>query len=241
MRETGVAGQAKPLLQAQLKGVAGSLLLDVALDVQASWTVLFGPSGAGKSTVLRALCGLTAVREQHVVLAGSDLTRMPAHRRRIAMVAQQPALFPHLTAQENVVFALLARADVSRRERAAEALRLLRRFRAEGAATKYPGSLSGGELQRVALARAIAPEPRLLLLDEAFSGLQTELRAELVDEIRRWQAGSGVPVLSVTHDVGEALACAEEVLRMSNGRIVRRGLPLDVLAEELASLREQLG
>ena len=101
--------------------------------------------------------------------------------------------------------------------------------------------LSGGEQQRVALARAIASSPRVLLLDEAFTGLHTHLRTELVDEIKRWQRDTGVPVISVTHDVAEALACADEVVRLADGCVVTQGRPQDVLADERIALLRQLG
>ena len=157
------------------------------------------------------------------------------------MVAQHTALFPHMTAIENVLFALKTRDGAPHSERVAAARRLLRRFHTRDAAGKYPRMLSGGEQQRVALARAIASSPHLLLLDEAFTGLQTHLRAELVDEVKAWQRASGVPVVSVTHDVAEALACADDVLRIADGRIVGQGVPQDVLADERAALLRQLG
>ena len=229
------------LLQTRLRGVAGSLTIDISFELRASWTVLFGPSGAGKSTVLRALCGLKALPEQQVIFTGVELTRIPSHRRRIAMVSQQTALFPHMTAAENVLFALKTREDLPRSESASEVRRLLGRFHAGDAAGKYPRMLSGGEQQRVALARAVASSPRLLLLDEAFTGLQTPLRTELVDEVKAWQSEGGVPVISVTHDVAEALGCADEVLRIADGRIVAQGRPHEVLAAERAALLRQLG
>jgi ABC-type Fe3+/spermidine/putrescine transport system ATPase subunit len=229
------------LLHARLRGNAGSLAIDVAFEIRKSWTALFGPSGAGKSTVLRALCGLALRSEQHVVMNDADLTRVPPHRRRIAMVSQDTALFPHMTALENVLFGLRVSEDLPRSERASEAHRLLACFHAGDTASKYPRMLSGGEQQRVALARAIASSPRVLLLDEAFTGLHTHLRTELVDEIKLWQRDTGVPVISVTHDVAEALACADEVLRIADGRIVAQGKPQDVLADERATLLHHLG
>ena len=229
-----------PLLRARLRGTAGSLTVDAAFELRVPWTVLFGPSGAGKSTVLRALCGLTLLTEQHVVLNGVDLSRKPSHQRQIAMVAQQTALFPHLTAMQNVLFGWKARDDRSRRERATEVRHLLARFHAADAADKYPRMLSGGEQQRVALARAVASSPRVLLLDEAFTGLQSDLRTELVSELKQWQRETRVPVLSVTHDVSEALSYADEVLRMVDGRIVAQGRPEDVLAGERDALLRQM-
>ena len=228
------------VLQARLFGRAGSLALDMDFETRCSWTVLFGLSGAGKSTVLRATCGLTSLPEQQIVLDGIDLTRQPSHRRRIAMVAQHTALFPHMTARENVLFSLNARGELPRDQRSAHADRLLAQFHAGGVAGKTPRELSGGEQQRVAIARALASSPRLLLLDEAFTGLQSHLRADLVEEVKQWQRTSDVPVLSVTHDVAEALACADEVLRIANGRIIAQGRPGNVLADERDALLRQL-
>lgn len=240
---TGFEGEAaRPrLLQARVRGHAGSLAIDLAFELRSPWTVLFGPSGAGKSTVLRALCGLTKLPQQQVELGGVDLTRTPPHRRRIAMVAQGAALFPHKTAMDNVLFSLNARGDLPSGERVAEAGRLLRRFHAGEVAGQYPRTLSGGEQQRVALARAVASSPRLLLLDEAFTGLQSHLRSELVYEVKQWQRESGVPILSVTHDVAEALACADEVLRIAEGQVVAQGDARDVLHDERTVLLDQLG
>ena len=230
----------RALVEARLRGSAGSLALDLAFELHSAWTVLFGPSGAGKSTILRALCGLTGLREQQVLLNGLSLTNVPCHRRRIAMVSQNTALFPHMTALQNVLFALRSRDDLSRSEKLTEARSLLDRFHAAEDAGKYPRMLSGGEQQRVALARAIASSPRLLLLDEAFSGLQTHLRTELMDEVKQWQRDSGLPVISVTHDLAEALGSGDEVIRIADGRIIAQGSPEIVLADERAALLREV-
>ena len=228
------------LIEARLRGHAGSLPVKFAFELCSSWTVLFGPSGAGKSTVLRALCGLSDLQEQHVVLQEANLTGVPAHRRRIAMVSQNTALFPHMTALENILFSIRVRGGFSRTDGAAEARRVLERFHVSDAAEKSPARLSGGERQRVALARAVASRPRLLLLDEAFTGLQTDLRTELVEEVKGWQRDTGVPVISVTHDVAEALGSADEVVKIDQGRTIAQGRPEDVLANERETLLQQL-
>jgi molybdate transport system ATP-binding protein len=151
-----------------------------------------------------------------------------SHRRRIGMVAQQPALFPHMTVRENVQFAGSA-PDA-----------LLERFHVEHLAGRRPMEISGGEKQRVAIARAVAARPRLLLLDEALSGLQDTLRATVLAELKAWQRETGTPVLAVTHDPAEAASSADEVLRLDEGRVVARGPARQVLAPELGRLRVAL-
>ena len=208
------------------------------MHLRERWTVLFGPSGAGKSTVLHGLCGLISLPRQHVVCDGIDLSRVEPHRRRLALITQHPSLFPHISAWDNVLFSLRARNDMPRREYADEAKRLLHLFHGERLARKFPHDLSGGEQQRVALARAVASRPRLLLLDEALSGLQRELRSEVILRLREWTQASGMGILSVTHDVVEAVECADVVLRMEDGRVSEEGTAAKVLAGERAdSLR----
>ncbi len=239
---SGVTGElpGEPFLTACLQGMAGTLQVNAAFALRARWTVLFGPSGAGKSTLLHALCGLTRLPSQQVVCDGIDLARTAPQARRFAMVTQRPSLFPHLSAKSNVLFSLHARNDVPRGERDGEANRLLRLFHAEAFAAKHPISLSGGEQQRVALARAVASRPRLLLLDEALTGLERGLREEIIAELRAWTRSSGMAVLSVTHDVVEAMECADDVLRIEDGKIVRQGPPSKVLAAERALLGARL-
>ncbi len=221
----------EPFLQARLCGRAGAVVLDVSFALTKPWTVLFGASGAGKSTIVRTLAGTSSLADESITVEGRDMAGIPTHRRGIALVAQQPALFPHLTALENVAFAAPSR----------EAARdHLRTFRADAVADRYPTSISGGEQQRVALARAVASSPRLLLLDEAFTGLGLAMRTEMIGEMKAWQRSSCVPVLSVTHDVAEAFACADEVLRLENGRITAQGPPAQVLDQERNSLLNQL-
>ena len=147
---------------------------------------LLGPSGCGKTTTMRAVAGLLAPRDGRIVLAGEDITRVPAHRRDIGLVFQSYALFPHLSARDNVAFGLRLRrvpADELRQrvEQALHAVGL------EAFADRLPANLSGGQQQRVALARAIVLRPRLLLLDEPLSNLDARLRLEMRAELRRLQ------------------------------------------------------
>ncbi|MFN7989004.1 MAG: ABC transporter ATP-binding protein [Thermoanaerobaculia bacterium] len=189
-------------------------------------TVLFGPSGSGKTTVLRALAGLDRPDEGTLVHAGETWLDsrtgffVPARHRRIGFLFQDYALFPHLTAKENVAFGLRGEAKAERERRAGEALALLR---LDGLGHRLPSELSGGERQRVALARAIAPAPRLLLLDEPLSALDAPTREELRGELRGLLLKLGVPAVVVTHDRIEALALGDRVAVMVDGRIRQHG------------------
>jgi len=187
---------------------------------------LLGPSGAGKSTLLRAIAGLERldageIRFGETIWSGDGVHR-PAEARRCGVVFQDYALFPHLTAMQNVTFGLQ---DLSREERRARGRRHLDAMRLSERANAYPHELSGGEQQRVALARALAPGPAVMLLDEPFSGLdrglRTELRADTVAALR----ASGAAALIVTHDAEEAMAAADTIALMVDGRIIQTGAP----------------
>ncbi len=179
---------------------------------------LLGPSGCGKTTVLRAVAGFEPVAEGRIVLDGEVVSAPGVHRapeaRRIGMVFQDHALFPHLTVAGNVGFGLAGHADPAGRVRA-----MLQTVGLEQAAERYPHELSGGQQQRVALARALAPAPRLLLLDEPFSSLDVELRERLGGELRALLKATGTTALLVTHDQHEAFAIADEIGVMEGGRI----------------------
>jgi molybdate transport system ATP-binding protein len=216
----------------------GALLVDVDVTFTRPWTVIFGPSGSGKSTLLRVLAGLLQPRNSQVMLGEQDCTLVPPHLRGIVLAAQRPALFPHMTARQNVAFAV---ANRNRAETSTAAGELLHRVRAASFVDRKPSEISGGEAQRVALARALAARPRVLLLDEVFTGMQTSLRFDLIAVLREEQRERNMQVISVTHDVGEALTCADEVVKISNGRIVAQGPPDEVLAEERRMLLQQLG
>ncbi len=189
-------------------------------------TVLFGPSGSGKTTVLRALAGLDRPAEGVILHAGEtwlDSKRglfVAARHRRIGFLFQDYALFPHLSARENVAFGLLGEAKADRDRRVDEALALLK---LEGLGSRLPARLSGGERQRVALARAIAPAPCLLLLDEPLSALDAPTREELRGELRALLLRLGVPAVVVTHDRIEALALGDQISVMVDGRIRQQG------------------
>ncbi|MBE7419356.1 MAG: ABC transporter ATP-binding protein [Ideonella sp.] len=179
---------------------------------------LLGPSGCGKTTVLRAIAGFEPVVAGSVQLDGHVLSSREAHlppeQRRVGMMFQDQALFPHLTVADNVAFGLRGAAHA--RERVAQ---MLDTVGLGHAARRFPHELSGGQQQRVALARALAPAPRLLLLDEPFSSLDVELREHLGAEVRALLARSGITALLVTHDQHEAFAIADEIGVMRDGRI----------------------
>jgi putative spermidine/putrescine transport system ATP-binding protein len=188
---------------------------------------LLGPSGCGKTTALRLLAGLEDADEGAVVVAGKDVTRLPANKRGMGMVFQAYSLFPHMTARENVAFGLRLQ-KVSRSERMRTAGEMLDLVGLSAEADRYAHQMSGGQQQRVALARALAIRPKVLLLDEPLSALDAKVRAQLRDEIRRVQLEVGTTTLFVTHDQEEALAIADRVGVMQSGRLEQLGLPSEV-------------
>ena len=185
---------------------------------------LLGPSGCGKTTALRALSGLESVNSGQILIDGTDVASTPTNKRDIGMVFQSYSLFPHMTALENVEFGLRMRkvAKAERRARAAETLELVGLGHL---GERFAHQLSGGQQQRVALARALVTRPRVLLLDEPLSALDAKVRVQLRDEIRRIQTELGITTLFVTHDQEEALAVADRVAVMRDGRIEQIGTP----------------
>jgi iron(III) transport system ATP-binding protein len=179
---------------------------------------LLGPSGCGKTTVLRAIAGFEPVRSGAIRLGGaivsSSQQQVAPESRRIGMVFQDHALFPHLTIAANVAFGLRGRADTIERTQ-----QMLETVGLAHAAERFPHELSGGQQQRVALARALAPQPALLLLDEPFANLDIELRERLGGELRLLLKNAGTTALMVTHDQHEAFAIADDIGVMSEGRI----------------------
>lgn len=192
-----------------------------------SVAALVGPSGCGKTSLLRAIAGFETPSAGSITIGGevvSDPGRWIApEKRRVGMVFQQGALFPHLTALRNVLYGLKGFADAE--ERAHRALELVAMGPRRG---HFPNQLSGGEQQRVALARALAPEPRLILLDEPFASLDASLRHRLRGEVRAILDQAGATGLLVTHDQEEALSTAENVAVMMDGRILQSGPPEEI-------------
>jgi iron(III) transport system ATP-binding protein len=187
-------------------------------------TAVVGPSGCGKTSLLRAIAGFEVPAAGEVWMAGEvvagPLRWVDPEDRRVGMVFQQGALFPHLTVAGNVGYGLRRRPGA--RERAAEVLRLVG---LEELAGRFPDELSGGQQQRVALARALAPSPRVVLLDEPFASLDAGLRARLREEVREILERAGTTALLVTHDQEEALSIADRVVVMDLGRVIQEGTP----------------
>lgn len=200
--------------------------IDLAIDAE-EFVCLLGPSGCGKTTLLRILCGIEPEHKGKVWLHGEDITTWSAARRRFGVVFQSYALFPNLTARQNVRYGLQGMDSAKASFRADEMLDLV-----DLAAhrDKYPAQLSGGQQQRVALARALAPSPRLLLLDEPLSALDAQVRTFLRQEIRRLQRHLRIPTVMVTHDQDEAMSMADRIVLMDHGHIVQESPPVQLYA-----------
>jgi iron(III) transport system ATP-binding protein len=207
------------------------VLVDVDLAVpEGTLTAILGASGSGKTTLLRVVIGFVRADEGVVtvgrtVVADAGRVHVPPHRRSIGYVAQEGALFPHLTAAGNIAFGL-PRSERKRAARVEEMLDLVGLGRAY--ADRRPHQLSGGEQRRVALARALAPRPRLVLLDEPFSGLDAALRAETRAAVLRALAAEGTTAVLVTHDQSEALSMGREVAVLRAGRLVQTAAPTEL-------------
>jgi molybdate transport system ATP-binding protein len=239
---------ARPHLSVQIGHRIGMLEIDVNFKLTKPWTILFGPSGSGKTTILRAIAGLLRpdrARIVHWPRAESDSAftlidttsgmRSPSHIRGTPLAAQRATLFPHLRVRENLQYGCPGGMQGDRGES------LPRLFHIDGLLEKRPAELSGGEGQRVSLARAaMAERKRILLLDEPFTGLDLPLRDSLLANLLVWQEKSGTPILSVTHDVGEAFQVGAEVIKLADGRVVEQGPVEVVLADERAQLLRQL-
>jgi molybdate transport system ATP-binding protein len=199
-----------------------------------SATVLFGPSGCGKTTALRCLAGLERPEAGRIRFGsetwfdGGQRIHLPPQRRGVGFLFQDYALFPHLTVSGNVAYPLTR----TERQRVPE---LLEAFDLTGLENRFPNQISGGQQQRVALARALARRPRLLLLDEPLSALDTPTRDELRPALRQMLAGFGVPVVVVTHDRTEAITLADQLVVMDRGRVLQRG-PVDEVFSRPADL-----
>jgi spermidine/putrescine transport system ATP-binding protein len=203
---------------------------DVSLTLPAGgFYTLLGPSGCGKTTLLRLIAGFEYPSSGQILLDGADIAPLPPNRRPVNTVFQSYALFPHMTAAQNIAFGLemLGRPRAEVRQTTAKMLRLVRM---EALADRRPGQMSGGQQQRVALARALAPKPRVLLLDEPLSALDLKLRREMQGELKRLQRETGVTFVFVTHDQEEALTMSDRIAVMSAGRVLQVGAPRDIYA-----------
>ncbi|WP_290687623.1 ABC transporter ATP-binding protein [Aquabacterium sp.] len=197
----------------------------IGLTVKAgAYCCLLGPSGCGKTSTLRMIAGHEEVSEGDIVLGGRNITHLPASARGTAMMFQSYALFPHLSALDNVAFSLKMR-GVDKATRQAKAMDLLQRVSLAHLAERKPAEMSGGQQQRVALARALITEPRVLLLDEPLSALDPFLRIKMRAELKAWQKSLGMTFIHVTHSQEEAMALADQVVVMNAGRIEQQGSP----------------
>ena len=210
----------------------GTFILNVHFRALAGFTILFGPSGAGKTTLLDCIAGLTAADEGRIAVGGEELydsgkkRNVPAWKRRIGYVHQDLALFPHLTAEENVAYGLRALGAGERKSRSRE---MLASFSIAHLRDRRPAQISGGERQRVALARALVTEPRALLLDEPLAALDRPTKSHLVDDLRQWNQHHRIPILLVTHNGEEVFALGHEVIVVDAGKIVAQGQPHEVM------------
>jgi molybdate transport system ATP-binding protein len=210
----------------------GTFNLNVHFRALAGFTILFGASGAGKTTLLDCIAGLTHPDEGRITIGGevlydSELKRNVAPwRRHIGYVHQDLALFPHLTAEQNVAYGLRALSRAERHRRSSE---ILSAFSVDHIRDRRPAQISGGERQRVALARALVTEPRALLLDEALAALDRPTKSAILADLRQWNQDHRVPILFVTHNGEEVFALGDEVIMLDAGRIVAQGQPHEVM------------
>jgi molybdate transport system ATP-binding protein len=220
-------------VRVERRGVdAPSFLLDVSIEVFPGIAILFGPSGAGKSTLLDCIAGLLRPDAGRIASGGEVLfdsetgVNRPPQKRRTAYVFQSLALFPHMTVGENVAYGL---GHLQKEQQLARVGEILEAFHVLKLRARKPGEISGGEKQRVALARSLVTLPRVLLLDEPLTGLDAELKASIVDDLRAWNAAQKIPILYVTHSRDEVDALGERVLAMERGRVISEGTPHEVL------------
>ncbi|WP_241671140.1 ABC transporter ATP-binding protein [Dankookia rubra] len=207
---------------------AFTALDNVGLSVRAGEVLaLLGPSGCGKTTLLRTVAGFVRQTAGRVLIDGAGIDDLPPNRRRVGIVFQNYALFPHMTVAENVAYGLKARREAAPRI-AARVAELLEMVQLGALRDRRPAQLSGGQQQRVALARALAIEPSILLLDEPFAALDRSLRLDMQIEIKRLQRQLGLTAILVTHDQDEAMSVADRIAVMRRGRIEQLGAPVEV-------------
>jgi molybdate transport system ATP-binding protein len=234
------------MVEVDLKARRGGFQFEVACKFSAPWTVVFGPSGAGKSTLLRLIAGLELPDAGRICIHGQYMTdteirlRIPPGRRMTGLVAQQPALFPHLSVAANVAYGLAGRIDLGRQTKLQRIAAVLELVGASHLADRSPKRLSGGEAQRVALARALAPRPRLLLLDEPLSALDAGSRDQILTSLQGRLAAENIQAILVTHDAADALATEAEVALIAEGKLTALGPASEVLAAERERLLARL-
>jgi molybdate transport system ATP-binding protein len=204
-------------------------LLDVSLEFPPGITILFGPSGAGKSTLLDCIAGLLRP-DSGSVSVGKELlfdssasVDMPVYQRRVGYVFQSLALFPHLTVEENIGYGIVHLPAGEKKQRIDE---ILAAFRVSELRRRKPSEISGGEAQRVELARSLVGDPRVLLLDEPMTGLDDDLKAHIIEDLRAWRTARNIPILYVTHSRSEAQALGDHIVTMDSGTTVSEAAKL---------------
>lgn len=218
-----------PLAAALQRRLGPEFVLDAAFSIQPGINVLFGPSGAGKTSILQLLAGIDWPDAGRIELAervlfdSNSRINLPPQQRRVGYVFQHLALFPHLTAAQNVMYGLAHLPQATRQHHAR--MLLEETFGIPHLAARRADKLSGGEKQRVALARALAPEPDFLLLDEPLSALDLATKSRILDELLSWVKNHPIPILYVTHDREEIFSAARHILILENGRIIAEGAP----------------
>ena len=226
----------EPVLQLAIKkrlesDKSGSFTLDVAFSARDGITILFGQSGSGKTTTLRAIAGIVTpdtgriTVDEEVYFDSATGTNLSIQKRRVGYVFQDYALFPHMTAEQNVAFGVKEKTDRLRREKARAILAL---FKIEHVRQRYPQNMSGGEQQRTALARALASEPAVVLLDEPLSAVDAQTRSLLLDEVVLARDRVRIPFIYVTHNTSEAIRLGARVVVLNEGRIQQIGRPSEI-------------
>jgi molybdate transport system ATP-binding protein len=207
--------------------------LEVDFQAAPGFTILFGPSGAGKTTLLDCIAGLTTPESGRIAIGdrvwfdSAQRTNLAVAKRRVGYVLQTPALFPHLTVEQNVEYGL---AHLQRPERAKRSSAILQAFRIADLARRNAREISGGESQRAALARTLVTDPAVLLLDEPLAALDAATKSNIIDDLRTWNRAHRIPILYVTHSREEVFALGERVLVLDAGRIVAQGTPHEVIS-----------
>jgi putative spermidine/putrescine transport system ATP-binding protein len=210
------------------RGAAAAAVDGISLQTRPGELVaLLGPSGCGKTTLLRIIAGFVEQTEGRVLVGGRPIDGLPPNERAVGVVFQNYALFPHMTALENVGYGLACRGEPRARQ-AARAREMLEMVKMGHLAQRLPREMSGGQQQRVALARALAVDPRILLLDEPFAALDKSLRLDMQIEVKRIQRMAGITCIMVTHDQEEALSMADRVAVIDHGRLEQFDAPNEV-------------